>query len=326
MKTFNLFGDIVANDSQRLYDSDVTPTVFVGWLAKQDGDIEISINSNGGSVTGGLAIANAIKGYSRGKVTANVLGIAASMASVVACACDEIKMGEGSFLMIHNPWTVTMGDADDLRHEADVLDEIKAAIVGFYRAKCSKSHEELAELMDAEVWIVAEKAAEFGFSVGAYTETFAAAASLTRRLFAGVPDAARAFVALGEKQAAAPAAEPVDWEARYKGAMTALNKIREKSLAEIKDLHDQLVARDADLTAARAELSSVVARAETAERDLAQEREQHETLKNAHAALTGGGILSPADEILPTLAEGLAKCATPAERSAFIASGKFRKN
>ena len=100
--TFNLLGDIVQDDSQRWFESDVVPAMVIGWLAKQDGDVEININSLGGSVTGGLAIANAIKGYSKGKVTANVLGIAASMASVVACAADEIKMGSGAFLMVHS--------------------------------------------------------------------------------------------------------------------------------------------------------------------------------------------------------------------------------
>ena len=189
-RTFNLFGDIVANDGERWFDSDVTPAIFVGWIAKQDGDLTININSNGGSVAGGLAIANAIKAYAKGTVTANVIGVAASMASVVACACDRLAMGEGAFLMVHNPVTVALGDADDLRHEAEVLDEMKSAIVGFYQSKCSKSADELAAIMDAETWIIAEKAAEYGFAVEPVEKVFAAAASLTRRLFTSAPAAA----------------------------------------------------------------------------------------------------------------------------------------
>jgi ATP-dependent protease ClpP protease subunit len=122
--TFNILGDIVANDSERWFESDIVPGMVIGWLAKQDGDIEININSNGGDVAGGLAIANAIKGYTKGKKTCNVLGVAASMASVVACAGDELKMGQGAFLMVHNPWTVTAGNAEELRKDADTLDNI----------------------------------------------------------------------------------------------------------------------------------------------------------------------------------------------------------
>ena len=129
-KQFNIFGDIVANDADRLFESDVMPAMFVGWLSKQEGDIEISINSNGGDVAGGLAIANAIKGYTKGEVTCNVLGVAASMASVIACAGKRLCMGQGAFLMVHNPWTVTMGNAEDLRKDADTLDKMR--VTGYY--------------------------------------------------------------------------------------------------------------------------------------------------------------------------------------------------
>ena len=153
MNTFNLLGDIVQDDSGRWFESDVVPAMVIGWLAKQEGDVEININSLGGSVTGGLAIANAFKGYSKGKVTANVLGIAASMASVVACAADEIRMGKGAFMMVHNPWTIALGDANDLRKEAETLDQIKASIIAFYQSKFDCGPEKLSEIMDAETWI-----------------------------------------------------------------------------------------------------------------------------------------------------------------------------
>ena len=206
-KQFNIFGDIVANDAERWFESDLTPGVFVGWLSKQEGDITININSNGGDVAGGLAIANAIKGYSKGEVVCNVLGVAASMASVIACAGKRLCMGQGAFLMVHNPWTVTMGNAEELRKDAETLDKMRDSILSFYQSKCpGKTADELKALMDAETWISREAAADYGFEVEDYEGEFRAAAALTRRAFGNAPDAVRAFLALKEKPAKEAAA------------------------------------------------------------------------------------------------------------------------
>lgn len=244
--TFNLFGEIVADDSQRWFDSDVTPAMVVGWLAKQDGDLEFNINSPGGDVSGGLAIANAIKSYGKGKITANVLGIAASMASVIACAADEIKMGKGAFFMIHNPWTFSMGDADDLRKEAETLDKMRDSLIGFYQTKNSKTADEIKAFMDAESWIADTEMEAFGFASSPFDGDVKAAASLTRRQFAKAPDAARAFMEFhaerpgnwdrgtGNAQTVATATPPsnhaTDWEARYKGMQAA----KDKEIAALK--------------------------------------------------------------------------------------------
>lgn len=247
--TFNLFGEIIADDSQRWFDSDVTPAMMVGWLAKQDGDLEININSPGGDVSGGLAIANAIKSYGKGKITANVLGIAASMASVIACAADEIKMGKGAFLMIHNPWTFSMGDADDLRKEAETLDKMRDSLIGFYQTKNSKTADEIKAFMDAESWIADTEMEAFGFASSPFDGDVKAAASLTRRQFAKAPDAARAFMEFhaektgngdrgtgngnrgtGNGEHGTGNGEPSDWEARYRGMQAA----KDKEIAALK--------------------------------------------------------------------------------------------
>ena len=337
MNVFNLLGDIVQDDSQKYFESDIVPAMVIGWLAKQDGDIEVNINSLGGSVMAGLAIANAFKAYSKGKVTANVLGVAASMASVVACAADEIRMGKGSFMMIHNPWSIALGDAEALRKEADTLDKMKDAIIGFYQSKFSVEPEELAKLMDAETWIEAGKEADYGLAATPLVEDLPAAAKCdTRLMFAHAPEAATAFYAHKEAQRPAPVAE--DWEARYKGASKKLNEVQEAHKAELAamesrhsaalvsadDAHkvamasaeeahkvamDELMAKHeaainefrsqvetlrGDLEKAKADLSSAVARAETAEKDLAAKGEQLDRLNKAHALLTGG-VLSPGE-------------------------------
>ncbi len=263
--TFNLLGDIVQDDSQRWFESDVVPAMVIGWLAKQDGDVEININSLGGSVTGGLAIANAIKGYSKGKVTANVLGIAASMASVVACAADEIKMGSGAFLMVHNPWSMAMGEAEDLRKEADVLDQMKDAIIGFYQSKFSVPAMELAKLMDDETWIEDKDCELYGLAATPYAPEEgdglkAAAKCDTRMMFARAPEAATAYYAHKDHPAPKSPA-PTDWEARFKGLQAAKDKeLAEMSakykadLASMKERHEAALAEnDAAQAAALAE-------------------------------------------------------------------------
>ena len=280
-KQFNILGDIVANDGERWFESDVVPGMVIGWLAKQDGDIEININSNGGDVAGGLAIANAIKAYSKGKKTCNVLGVAASMASVIACAGDELKMGQGAFLMVHNPWTVTMGNAEELRKDAETLDKMRDSILSFYQSKAyGRPADDLKALMDAETWLNAEEAREAGFLVDDYAGEMKAAASLTRRAFAKAPDAAKALVEFHDRKPEAPKAEAPktpetpaqpeassgkglqpaadNWEARFKGLSQKFNDLQKKSVemlaAEEKKHADALAARDAENAALKTQL------------------------------------------------------------------------
>lgn len=279
--TFNILGDIVANDGDRWFESDVVPAMVIGWLNKQDGDIEININSNGGDVAGGLAIANAIKAYSKGKKTCNVLGVAASMASVIACAGDELKMGQGAFLMVHNPWTVTMGNAEELRKDADTLDKMRDSILSFYQSKAyGKSADDLKALMDAETWLNADEAREAGFLVDDYAGEMKAAASLTRRAFAKAPDAAKALVEFHDRKPEAPktptqpeasGSQPTppaegNWEARFKGLSQKFNDLQKKSVemlaAAEKKYADDIAARDAENANLKTQL-------ETSAKDLA---------------------------------------------------------
>lgn len=327
--TFNIFGDIVQNDGDRWLDSDVIPAMVVGWLAKQgDADVEININSLGGDVTAGLAIANALKAY-KGHTTANVLGVAASMSSVIACACDEIKLGKGAFLMIHNPWTVSMGNADELRKDAETLDKMRDSILGFYQTKCTASADAIKALMDAESWLDADALTAAGFTFSEYGEDFKAAACATRAAFDKAPEAARAFFAhrdrpaitstdgqaeLGQNDAQATPLG-LNWEARYKGASKKLNELQTQHAAaiadieakhqaaiadlraaydaQIKDFTSQLDTLHGDLDKAKADLSSAVARAESAEKELASKGEQLDRLNKAHALLTAGVLSLP---------------------------------
>ena len=125
--------------------------------------MEFEITSYGGSVSAGIAICNLIKKSSAQghKSTAHVIGIAASMASGIACACDELKIDANAFLMVHNPWTVTMGNANEMRKEADVLDQYRDALLAIYRTKFDTTDEVLKKMLDDETWILGEQAPMF---------------------------------------------------------------------------------------------------------------------------------------------------------------------
>ena len=124
--------------------------------------IHIRLNSPGGSVFDGTAIFNAIKQH-KSKTITHIDGLAASISSVIALASDEIRMAENAFLMIHDPWSIVIGNADVMREEADLLDKISGTIAKTYVAKTGKDEEEIKELMNAETWLSAEEASEMGF-------------------------------------------------------------------------------------------------------------------------------------------------------------------
>lgn len=203
MKTFNLFGDVIGGEAERWDYSEVAPAQVAAFLKNAGGEaVEININSNGGSVTGGIAIANMLKAYP-GEVTCNVLGVAASIASVIACAGKTLAMGEGSFLMVHNPFAYTSGTAEELRKDADTLDKMRDAIIAIYKGKCGDKEDELKMLMDDESWLSRDEARKFGFAVADYEGELKAAASLTRRAYDKAPEGAKALLKFEAKKPAA---------------------------------------------------------------------------------------------------------------------------
>jgi len=128
--------------------------------------LKIAINSPGGSCYGGIAIANMIKELSRNghKTTAFVEGLAASIASVIMCACDNVVMGESSLVMIHQCWSIVQGNSTTLRKEADTMDTINDAIISFYRSKFSADDETLKQWMAEETWFSGREAKDFTFA------------------------------------------------------------------------------------------------------------------------------------------------------------------
>ena len=120
-------------------------------------EIEVLIHSPGGDVFEGIAIMGILGDYATRAV---VMGLAASMASVIAVSCDELEMVAGSELMLHNPWTMVAGDAEELRKQAEHLDQIKASLVKAYSKRFNE--DEVAKIMDAETWLTADAALASG--------------------------------------------------------------------------------------------------------------------------------------------------------------------
>ena len=126
--------------------------------------INLYINSMGGSVSEGVTIYNQIRRHSA-KVTAYIDGFACSIASVIPMAADEVVMGENTMLLIHNPWTLTWGNAKDLRKTAEDLDKVRdGCIIPAYKARCGDklSDEKLIELLDNETFLTAAECLEYG--------------------------------------------------------------------------------------------------------------------------------------------------------------------
>ena len=125
--------------------------------------VDLRLNSPGGSVFDAVAIHNAIKRH-EGTVTVWIDGIAASAASYIAMAGDEIVMPENAFLMIHDPSGLVMGTAEDMRAIAEALDKVKGSLVSGYAAKSGRTPEEVSALMASETWFDASDAVAQGFA------------------------------------------------------------------------------------------------------------------------------------------------------------------
>jgi ATP-dependent Clp protease, protease subunit len=124
--------------------------------------ITLRINSPGGDVFEGAAIYNLLAGQS---VPVNVIidGLAASAASYIAMVGKNVTMGDGSMIMIHNPWSFAIGDANDLRAKANILDKVRDSMLSGYMKRYSGTEDELIAALDAETWLTAEDAQECGF-------------------------------------------------------------------------------------------------------------------------------------------------------------------
>jgi len=145
------------------FGDEITPAAFREELAAGEGDITVWINSPGGCVFAAAEIYTALREYN-GKVTVKINGMCASAASVVAMAGAEVLMSPVSYMVIHNPSTIAIGDSDEMLRAKATLDEIKEGIINAYQAKTGLPREEISRLMNEESCFNAQKAVQLGFA------------------------------------------------------------------------------------------------------------------------------------------------------------------
>ncbi len=160
-------GPIISNSDAWIYEyfgiEATSPSMIDKAIEKANGeDLEVEINSGGGSVFEGSEIYTALKSY-KGNVTVKIVGLAASAASVVAMAGKKITMSPTAQMMIHNVSSWAEGDYREMEHTAEILKNANDTIANAYRLKTGKTQEELLRLMDKETWMTAQKAKELGF-------------------------------------------------------------------------------------------------------------------------------------------------------------------
>lgn len=159
-----IYGEIVDNTDWKWDESEVMPDDVLNVLNQVEGleNLNIYINSPGGSVFAGLAIYNALKRNGAYK-KAYIDGVGASMASVIPFAADEVFIPANAFLMVHNPWTFAIGNAEMLRKVADDLDNLTTGVMSIYmeNTRDGVTEEVIKGLLDKESWLDGNEAAKF---------------------------------------------------------------------------------------------------------------------------------------------------------------------
>ena len=195
---------VIAEESW--FEDDVTPKVFSEELNADSGDVTVRINSPGGDVFAAAQIYNMLREYSqnKGKVTVKIDSLAASAASVIAMAGDEVLMSPVSMLMIHNPSTIAAGERRDMEQAINMLDAVKNSIIEAYRKKTGISEKALSDMMNDETWMNANMAIKKHFADGYIGEKNPAENAV---MFARVPFMKKVTAQIGTQNKAIPADE-----------------------------------------------------------------------------------------------------------------------
>lgn len=175
-----LYDAIVSDELEAEWWGGIAPQSFVKELRGiTAGTILLRINSPGGSVFAARAIETALREH-KAKVIAHIDGLAASAATFIAMAADEIVMAPGAMFMVHKAWTLAMGNSKDLADASALLEKLDGTLIDTYVARTGQTPEQIAEWMAAETWFTAQEAVDAGFadSVSEQKEKKAAKASV----------------------------------------------------------------------------------------------------------------------------------------------------
>jgi ATP-dependent Clp protease protease subunit len=157
---FNIYSEI----GETWDGTGVTPEKLATFLDKADGkDIVVNINSPGGNFFDGLAMHTMLSEYD-GNVTVKIVALAASAASMIAMAGDEILIAEAGLIMIHNAWSIAIGNSKDFAEAAQTLDKFDASMATLYVSKTGIKSKDIRDMMDAETWLDGAEAVSQGFA------------------------------------------------------------------------------------------------------------------------------------------------------------------
>ncbi len=248
------------------FEDGVTAKAFAEQLREHKNvkNINVRINSPGGNVFDATAIYNTLRNHGA-KITTHVEGAALSAASLVAMAGDEIKMAEGSWMMVHDPSGRASGRASDMRKQADMLDRVKASLVATYATRTKQPTDEISRMMTDETWLSAEDAKAKGFAdtISGATQVVAA---FDPNQFSNIPQELRVslqkeqtpmaektpeapkLATIQELKAACPNADAVFLMAQMEASAT----VEAAGKAWMTELSNRLTAKDAELAKAKA--------------------------------------------------------------------------
>lgn len=160
----HFYGEIVSDEWEKWSDLDTCPEDVLNYLSKIEDykELDIYINSGGGSVFAGLGIYNILKRH-KGRKTVYVDGLAGSIASIIAMVGDEIIVPSNSFIMIHKPLCGVIGNANDMRELADTLDRIEEGLINTYKTKLKDNVdiETIKAMVNAETWLTGVEASMY---------------------------------------------------------------------------------------------------------------------------------------------------------------------
>lgn len=190
-KKIKLNGPVIGDGSTWLYDWLGMPYISASRVSKEldaagGGEVELYINSGGGSVFAGSEVYTILKEYP-GKISAKITGVAASAASYIALAADDIRMAPLAQFMIHNAAIGTDGDKRVHSSRKDLLEGVDESLISVYMKKSGKTRDQLAELMNNETWMNAQKAVELGFVDGILFEEDNAMVAVTNSISGEIP-------------------------------------------------------------------------------------------------------------------------------------------
>lgn len=215
--------------------------------------INLHIHSPGGDVFDGIAIYNLLKNHPA-NVTVYIDGLAASMASVIAMAGNEIIMPENAMMMIHKPWGIQGGDAEDMRKYADLLDKVENTLIPAYANKTGKTPEELAEMLSAETWLNGKECVEQGFA-DKLAEPLVAMASIKSRKLEDFENMPKAMKDMLFKPQGNAGSTPVT-QATQTEQSAPVNKTQTVTVDNTAQVQAELNKRNADIKAVFAPFGS----------------------------------------------------------------------